>query len=461
MDNKVTTWWQKAVLIATGIFLAVLLLELCLQLAGAFFLARQEHTNRIGLQDKHAFRILCIGESTTQKQYPPYLEKILNAQNLGIHFVVIDKGVGGTNTSMVLSQLEENLRIYQPRMVLAMIGINDWAVHMPPEEAPTSSPATIFIRSLKCYKLWRLLELHMRAKFEEWRHPRMPYDKSQELIQAGIRYKTQGKISLAQGEFSKAIQSDPYNPAAYFNLIWVTPDDAVQKRLLSQVSTLLENAVREHPDSDELLGKYWSLGMHLLEDSKYEEAIKIYSDIVRLRPNGDPAYVWLGKAYYRRGQYSLAKETYERALALNSTNRSAYENLSILCHDMGDYQRAEEYAAKANALDPHRLYPATVGNYRAIKRILDQWKIHLVCIQYPLRPINILRDVFPQGGVTFVDNEGVFKEALEQGSYRDYFRDSFAGDFGHCTDKGNRLVAKNIALVILKEILSTPNKGLE
>jgi hypothetical protein len=28
----------------------------------------------------------------------------------------------------------------------------------------------------------------------------------------------------------------------------------------------------------------------------------------------------------------------------------------------------------------------------------------------------------------------------------------FAGDFGHCTDKGNRLLAENIATVILKEV---------
>ena len=45
----------------------------------------------------------------------------------------------------------------------------------------------------------------------------------------------------------------------------------------------------------------------------------------------------------------------------------------------------------------------------------------------------------------------IFKDALRKASYREYFNDMFAGDFGHCTPKGNRLLAENIAKVILKE----------
>ena len=31
-------------------------------------------------------------------------------------------------------------------------------------------------------------------------------------------------------------------------------------------------------------------------------------------------------------------------------------------------------------------------------------------------------------------------DAVKQGKDDDYFRDMFGGDFGHCTDKGNRNV---------------------
>jgi hypothetical protein len=33
-----------------------------------------------------------------------------------------------------------------------------------------------------------------------------------------------------------------------------------------------------------------------------------------------------------------------------------------------------------------------------------------------------------------------------------YFVDMSGGDFGHCAPKGNRLLAENIANVILKEV---------
>ena len=54
-------------------------------------------------------------------------------------------------------------------------------------------------------------------------------------------------------------------------------------------------------------------------------------------------------------------------------------------------------------------------------------------------------------GIIFVDNEKIFKEALKNASFKEYFMDMFAGDFGHCTPKGNKLLAKNVANAILKE----------
>jgi len=51
-----------------------------------------------------------------------------------------------------------------------------------------------------------------------------------------------------------------------------------------------------------------------------------------------------------------------------------------------------------------------------------------------------------------VDNEKMFNEGVKREGYDEYFNDCFAGDFGHCTPKGNRLLAENIAGVILTEV---------
>jgi len=95
----------------------------------------------------------------------------------------------------------------------------------------------------------------------------------------------------------------------------------------------------------------------------------------------------------------------------------------------------------------------TIRNYKKIKEILDKKKIKLVCMQYPMRSIKPLKEIFEgEKNIIFVDNEWVFKRAVRKGCYKDYFRDMWAGDFGHCTDKGNKLLAENIANVIAREV---------
>jgi len=56
--------------------------------------------------------------------------------------------------------------------------------------------------------------------------------------------------------------------------------------------------------------------------------------------------------------------------------------------------------------------------------------------------------------VIFVDNERIFKDAIGKKGYNKYFTDMFGGDFGHCTQKGNKLLAENIANAILKEVFN-------
>ena len=48
-------------------------------------------------------------------------------------------------------------------------------------------------------------------------------------------------------------------------------------------------------------------------------------------------------------------------------------------------------------------------------------------------------------------NENVFKKAVKEKGTKQIFVDMFGGEFGHCTLKGNKLIAENVANVILKE----------
>ena len=119
---------------------------------------------------------------------------------------------------------------------------------------------------------------------------------------------------------------------------------------------------------------------------------------------------------------------------------------------MGDSRLSSEWDKKAKKV--FHYLPVTIDNYKKLKAILDKRGITYVCVQYPMLDIRPLKQIFQghEEGIVFVDNEKTFKDALQHALYKDYFSDAFAGDFGHCTKKGHRLLASNVARVISKEV---------
>ena len=98
-------------------------------------------------------------------------------------------------------------------------------------------------------------------------------------------------------------------------------------------------------------------------------------------------------------------------------------------------------------------FPATAVNYRQLADALAERDIKLVSVQYPMRSAAPLREILQDRPVfAVVDNESVFKKVVKPENFHEYFIDRFGGDFGHCTLKGNRLLAQNIARVIWEKI---------
>ena len=77
---------------------------------------------------------------------------------------------------------------------------------------------------------------------------------------------------------------------------------------------------------------------------------------------------------------------------------------------------------------------------------------------YPTIPIETFKDFFKnskyENKIIFVSNEYNFKKRLDKMPYFSLFLDNFAGTFGHCTNFGNKLIAKNIGDAILQIIES-------
>jgi hypothetical protein len=90
----------------------------------------------------------------------------------------------------------------------------------------------------------------------------------------------------------------------------------------------------------------------------------------------------------------------------------------------------------------------TRANYLRINTLLTSRGIPLVAVQYPLRSASALQRAVPKG-VPVVDNDAPFEKAVLDEGYDAIFWDACYGDFGHATRRGNELLARNVAPVVL------------
>jgi len=492
----------------SGIAVFVILLECGLRAGGFIISSFQANKNRISVQQKDVYRILCLGDSSTQGQYPDLLEAALNKHgDRGIKFSVIDKGQAAATTAAILGNLEYNLDEFSPDMAVVMMGGSDFGIS-PQFSGKDPSRIMAVIRSLRVYKLARLLLLPVipreagesdpgddvglvnrgRAycdirQFKQAEecfkkasalNPRnydacvglgLIYrdrarvrreDSFKEAIDSNVRNNSAcvkpgwgygnavqvpsprvdlGRIFLDEREsrqaedyFKKAIEIDPGNAEAYIGLGWLYH--------YREQSRAAEDGFRENLEIDPSA----DLGWIYLDLGRPQDAEDYFKKAIDLDPRNSRAYFELGRLYYELGLSHKSSEALE-----------FYEALRARYDALGQSVRAREASRKKSQPRLHSYNAQEIASYLKLKDILDRRNIKLVCAQYPMRNIEPLKVIFQgvDSGILFVDNEMSFKEAVEEYGYQAYFKDMYGGDFGHCTDKGNKLLADNIANIIL------------
>ena len=165
-SHGVTSIFRKTIVVLSGLILSLVLLEAGLRLSGFILSSMQESENLRSIKQKGVYRILCLGESTTYKQYPHLLEQVLNQRNIGVRFSVIDKGRPGINTLFILRRVESYLAEYHPDMVVAMMGINDRGIKYYQDISEVD--AWIF-QHCRIYRFGRILYTHFLKKLQKKR----------------------------------------------------------------------------------------------------------------------------------------------------------------------------------------------------------------------------------------------------------------------------------------------------
>jgi tetratricopeptide (TPR) repeat protein len=273
----------------------------------------------------------------------------------------------------------------------------------------------------------------------------------------GKSYMHQRKLDLAENAFKKSLELNPRSYDAYIELgtYYRTQGDYYL------VYAMYKKAIELNPKNG---AAYIELGRSYRDKGRYAEAEEMYRMVVELDPKNADSYYELGLSCMYQKKYYQAEEAFNKAIEINPKKDRAYGGLAILYREIGKYNLAEEYYQKSNKIRLEYGNLMTIRNYHSLKDILDKRKIKLVCMQYPVRNIVPLKNIFSpdeRKTIIFVDNEKAFKEAMRKTSYSVYFQDIFAGDFGHCTAKGNRLIAENIFRTILSQIFGKRDNGFK
>ncbi|MFA5362485.1 MAG: tetratricopeptide repeat protein [Candidatus Omnitrophota bacterium] len=483
----------------------LILLELGLRLGGVMFLFFQEHGGRFVDYKNSEYRILCLGNSTTalggENSYSAQLGDILNQRYPGIKFRVLNKGRPHESIFTVLSHLENNCNKFDPDMVIIMIGA--WDEGSIAEKNifrfSLSAKIRVFLKSLRVYKLGKVLKDYAanRAPYSENVIPvslepelrdLLREDAELKLIDKNAEYRLgwwfleKGRCREAEACFNKVIEQNPQEDKGYSGLGWcyfkqerikeaeyfikkaaqLNPANKLAYYCLGRVymfSLEPEKAEESFKKFVELSGGnpigYTCLGHAYRNTARYEDAEKMFAKALEASPKDYWARFNLAKIYSDRGNYAQAEALLKTVMQWDFDNGrlgSMYGELALLYTETGRYELAREYYNKAEELRLQYYQPVVQDTFIKIKAILDKRRIKLVCVEYPLRSVEPLKRIFSgQEGVIFVDNEIIFKEALKKASYKKYFVDLSSVDFGHGTPLCNKLLAENIAQVILKE----------
>lgn len=400
-------FFKKISLIFAGILISLVILEIFLQLSGLALTTIKKCQNK-NLNDPNVITILCLGESTTDGQWPPILQKILDDRAKHKNFKVIDEGHIGTNSSVIASKIKDYLTKYNPDAVVTMIGINDFGLNYKKSKSKTLN-------------LFNLLKSHIKTKFF--------FDYSNTALK------------LIEHETSELINNKQFLAAEkkYLDL-WI---------LSKKSSVLIYSKLLELYFDRQLYDKF--------------ESVFTDNNVANINSNClTTIFYYLSevKKYSKEQLHTYVRENQNKIFYNNNLELllQKYELQDLIETIKQNNVKADDTLVKVQInIEPVKIL-SLIENYKDILNEIHTYnsKIKIMPMQYPNLPVKSLKKQLKNykyyNELIFLSNEKNFDEALKKHKTEDIFIDLFGdiNSFGHCTEFGNTLIAQNVAETILK-----------
>ena len=170
----------------------------------------------------------------------------------------------------------------------------------------------------------------------------------------------------AQSEFKIILQYFPEDNYSRTRLASV--EDKIAE--MEQTGPQQNQDEHEKEQSQQKLSDLRSSALNFFNEGSYQESISEWAEYLRIAPESDEAYFYLGASYQSEKQFDTAIFNYEKCLAINPDHASAHLNLGMLYdYHRNDLQVAEEHLKRSMDLGGSGEY--TPARIRAIIQDLE------------------------------------------------------------------------------------------
>jgi tetratricopeptide (TPR) repeat protein len=145
--------------------------------------------------------------------------------------------------------------------------------------------------------------------------------------------------------------------------------------------TLLKQARKIAPEDVRILSL---LGLALIKQAKYANAIEVYEDLLKLEPNNLDGINNLSLSYSKTGEKQKAIALLEKGLDLDSKRASFWYHLAIQYKELNDFQRAFDIYEDAireieGSVELHYHYGVTLAEFGNYDKSIEQYTLALEC----------------------------------------------------------------------------------
>lgn len=360
---------------------------------------------RLSEKDRSLYRIVALGESTTQQlseapAWPELLESELNTRVGFEKFRVINLGMSGTTSSRIVKEIDTVVSMYKPDMVISMMGIND-------------------------------------VNFAPFLHVPVPYGEQM------LRYITESKLYRFASIMTRLIIGK--NEQALLKQAAQCDDDAMGDDDWASIMTNssyitdvdLLSFVKRYPFS---YHSYEMLVAYYVRSNKWKEARYWVAQTKKMEPYMRFCAVRVSGNF---------KELKHQPFMYIDNTMTYIHTMHVLIEKAMGYKYTFDARQYFTSESLDRIDTAVY--YPMLSTFLHGKDIVHVAMQYPMFPITQLQHILRnQSNVFFVSNEENFQRALQTYTYSDLFVDHFGGVFGHPTQLGSQLIAQQAAGVVLE-----------